>query len=260
LIGNWIKNDNELAIANTFSEKKIKNYNAKDMEKLVELMARWRLLLGATSEVSPDELTFICQFLYDNFKNLTIGDITIAMNWAISGRTDLGFVSQKTISSFYVSKAIQAYLDEKKRIIDSIAYEKQKHEEREQNGRKIEITPEEAANNFKDHVISVFRWWMENGYVNDFGDMVYNWLKKSGNLKSTPELINAALSYANDKYLKERQAESLKSIVIQTVDPKTEENRKKKLAREYVISQIFNETEITELIIKIKPIHFIKDN
>lgn len=256
LLGSWIKNDEQLAIANTFSEKRIREYDSNDMVRLVELMARWRLLLGVTSDVSTDELTFICQFLYDNFKNFTLGDMTLAMNWAISGRTDVGFVSQKTLSSFYVSKCIQAYVDEKKTIVDNIAWEKQKQEDMAKRNLKPEMTPEIRANNFKSHLISVHRGFQESGRIIDFGDMVYNWLKRSKIYEISKQEVSDALAYANDKFIEERNQENTFKLIIQPLDPQTEEIRKKKLAREYILLQVFSKIEITELILKINPKDF----
>ncbi len=257
LIGNWIKDENELAIAKSFTEKRIGDYDAEDMVRLVELMAKWRLLLGVTSNVEADELTFICQFLYDGFKSFTLTDISLAMKYAIMGRTDLGFVSQKTLSAYYVSKAIQAYAEVKKSIVEKLAWEKEKYEERERNSQKLELTPMERANNFKDFLIAVYNDFCKNGFVTDFGDMVYNWAKNHQILKITPELISKALAYANEKYIQERSNETFNNLLVSAAeDPKTTENRKKKLAREYVVRQLFVSHQIYDLISKIKTEQF----
>jgi hypothetical protein len=256
LIGDWIKSDNELQVAKTFSEKKLRDYNAADMQSLVELMARWHLLLGVTSEATSEELTFICQFLYDNFKQLTLGDISLAMNWAISGKTDIGFVSQKTLSSYYVSKAIQAYLEQKKEMVESVVREKERHEKRLQESQKKELTAEDKANNFKDHLLSVYRNYKDNGRLYDFADMVYNWLKIAGKIKNTPELVSKALEYGNEKVIADISAETLNGMIKKSIDPISKENAKKKYAREYVVMSILDSTEITELVMAIRPSHF----
>ena len=257
LIGSWIKDDNELAIAKTFDDIRLRDYKGEDMIKLVEVMAKWRLLLGVTSDVSSEELTFICQFLYDNFKNITLSDIKLAMNWAISGQIEIGFVSQKTISSFYVSKALLAYSEQKKKIVEDIAYKKERHLIKEQNSLKTALTPEQRASNFKEYLIAVHRNYTDNeGVVNDLGDMVYSWIKKSKIMTFTPELISTALSYANDKYIEERKNENLLGIINKIFDSDDSENRKKKLARSYIISKLFSTVPLQELILSIKISHF----
>ena len=86
LIGDWIRNDTEIAVAQTFSEKRIGSFDREDMAKLVEVMAKWRVLLGVNNDSSETELIVICQFVYDNFKKFTLMDIKLAMNWAVSGK------------------------------------------------------------------------------------------------------------------------------------------------------------------------------
>jgi hypothetical protein len=180
------------------------------------------------------------------------------MNWAISGKIEIGFVSQKTISSFYVSKALLAYSEQKKKIVEDILYKKERHEIRESNSRVVELNAEKRANNFKDYLIAVYNNYEDMGVVNDLGDMVYKWLKKSEILITTPELVSNALVYGNEKYIEERQNESLMGIINKVVDTFTEENRKKKLARAYLISTIFSKMTLQELILKIKISHFEK--
>lgn len=255
-MGDWIKNEQELAIVRTFDEKLIKEYDSNDMSKLVELMAQWRLLLGTTSEVTAEELTFICRFIYDNFGHLCYSDINISMNWAISGKLDLGFVSQKTLSSFYVSKAINAYMEEKAEMVNRIAEAKLKYESSKPTPQ---LTPEQKANNFKSHIMSVYKDYKETGSLIDFGDMVYKWLKKSGSITPTPAEIDEALQIGNNKYISERQELSLKNIVLEAVDPKSENYLKRKYAREYLIKKYFDSTDILQIIKRINSQQFNTD-
>jgi hypothetical protein len=256
-LGDWIKNAEELAIVKTFDEKQIKDYNSSDMAGLVDLMAQWRLLLGTTSEVTAEELTFICQFLYENFGHLCFSDIRFSMMWAISGKIDLGFVSQKTLSSFYISKAINAYMDNKAEMVNRIAEAKLRHE----SSKPVKkLTPTEKANNFKSHIITVYKDYKEDGTLIDFGDMVYKWLKKSGCINPTPADIDEALTIGNNKYIAERQEESLKNIVLQTVNPKTENYLKRKYAREYLIKKYFDKTDIIQIVKRISPTQFEDGN
>lgn len=253
-MGEWIKNEQELAIVRTFDEKLIRDYDSNDMTQLVELMAIWRLLLGTTSEVTSEELTFICRFIYDNFGHLCFSDINISMNWTISGKIDVGFVSQKTLSSYYVSKAINAYMEEKAEMVNRIADAKLKYESTKPTPK---LTPQEKANNFKSHIMSVYKDYKETGVLIDFGDMVYKWLKKSGSINPTPEEIHDALQIGNNKYVSERQELSLKNVILESVDPKSENYLKRKYAREYLIMKYFDSTDIIHIV---KNIHINQFN
>ena len=259
LIGEWIQNDTEYAIAQTYSEKRIGDFNREDMTKLVELMAQWRLLLGVTSESTEQELIVICQFVYDNFKKFTLSDIRLAMNWTISGKIDVGFVSQKSISSYYVSKAINAYEEHKREIFNNFMERRDRHLQRQQINAKVEPTPQEKANTFKDLIVGMYKSHQNNLQFYDFGDFVYNWLKQTNQIKATPEEINAAVFYGQEKYRAERRGEAAANIMKQMVTndvPDNKEDRQKKYAREYMIVKYFERHTIGEIVSKIHPSQF----
>jgi hypothetical protein len=206
LIGNWIKTETELELVKTLSHKKIAHFTKEDMASLVEVMAKWKVLLGATNEATSEELILICQFIYDNFKKFTLEDIKIAMNWSISGKIDMSFVSTKTISALYVSKALQLYENEKKNVINKIAEEKLLYERKKSRDEVIIATPEEKANTFKTILIDLYSDYKNNGNFFDFGDFVYNWIKDNilpivlvvgGIIDQTTDLLVQLLSEIN---------------------------------------------------------------
>ena len=90
LLGNWITNKEHYEISLTYSEKKIGRFNSEEMGDIVDVLAQWRLMLGVTSDTTQEELVFITQFLYDNYKHLTLPDLKMAKNWSIMGRVDVG--------------------------------------------------------------------------------------------------------------------------------------------------------------------------
>lgn len=261
LYGSWVKSATQLTIVQTFDGKRIRDYNSDDMAHLVELMAKWRYLLGATSDPTPEELTIVCQFVYDNFENLTYLDICTAMNWAIGGKIDMGFVMQKSLSTFYVAKAIRLYLNEKTEIVNEIARAKERAE-MELQAQKVELTPEQKAANFKEHIIAVWKAYKSDGEAGlfDIGSMVYNWMRKSQVLIPTPQDVSVAMQKGNDRYIRERQEENLRNILNKTTDDKAEQRTIKKYAREYLISQVFDKYDINQLVAHIRAAHFIKEN
>ena len=254
-MGEWIKNEDQLAIAKTYSQKTIGEFNREELQYLVEVIGKWRILLGATTDPTGDELVIITQFVYDNFKKLTIPDIQLAMNWAISGKTDIGFVSTKLISSFYVSKAINAYLALKKEILQTIAEEKEKHlriKEIEESKNK-KPTPEQKAQIFKEHIASLYENHKKQNAWFDFGDFVYEWIKKSGQLNRNPEVIQNAIKYGENRYLAERRGENMKGSLQDALMNYggNKEERKKKYARQYMVMTYFDELSLPEILNKI---------
>jgi hypothetical protein len=257
LIGSWIENETELELVQTFSTKRIGHFTKEDMAQLVELMAKWKVLLGAANEATSAELVLICQFIYDNFKKFTLEDIKIAMNWAISGKIDMSFVSTKTISALYVSKALQLYEDEKKLIINKIAAEKAAFERKESINNATPATPEEKANIFKSILLDVYLDYKQNGKFLDFKDFVYNWMKNNKIFIPSKKDVNDAMIYGETKTREYKQLEQKdkKEFLNATkyFESHDDEYKKKKFARQYIVIQFFDKlNNLQELLSYIK--------
>lgn len=229
------------------------------MTKLVEVMAQWRLLLGVTSDSTEQELIVICQFLYDNFKKFTLSDIKLAMNWTISGKVDVGYVTQKNISSYYISRALNAYEEEKRRIYNKLMYERDKQIERQKNEDHSAITAKDRANIFKEAILTMYKSYKEGRPIIDFGDFAYNWLKRTNQLSKDPIVISDAIKYGQDMYLKERHSEGGLSPFSNLGKTEDKQDRQKKLSRQYMIMQYFNHHTIPEIISKINILDFTDD-
>lgn len=255
MIGNWIENEEQLQIARTFDDKQIRYYDKEDMTKLVEVMAKWRVLLGVTSDSTHEELIVICQFVYDNFKSHTLSDIKLAMNWIVSGKVDIGFVSQKTISAYYISRAMNAYDEEKRKLFKKVMEQKSNYQNKLEMETKPNFSPEQRADNFKKLILELYDSYKKGGFFLDFGDSVYNWIKRSKAIPLTQSLVDAAVKYGKDQFLEERKEESKKRLV-KAIEPESREYREKKLARHYIILEYFKSTSIQAIINTIKPEHF----
>jgi len=257
LIGTWIENEIELELAQTFSYKKIGQFDKQDMTELVELMAKWKVLLGAVNEATSAELILICQFIYDNFKKFTLEDIKMAMNWAISGKINMSFVSTKSISALYVSKALQLYEEEKKNIINKIALNKANYERKESISNNSNATPEDKANIFKELIIDVYKNYKQKNNFQDFKDFVYYWIKNNKIFIPSKTIIQEAMIYGETKNreLKELEKEDKRKVfsVIKYFESQDDEYRKKKFARQYIVIQFFNKiNNLEELLSYIK--------
>ena len=259
LIGTWIQSEDERQVALTYGEKRIGQYDKEDMIGLVEVMAQWRILLGVTTEATEQELIIICQFLYDNFKKFTLSDIKLAMNWTISGKVDVGFVTQKNISSYYISRALNAYEEEKKRIYNKLMYERDKELEKQKQLEQSKVTPQDKANIFKEAILTMYKSYKEGRPVIDFGDFVYNWLKRTKQLSRDAKIVSDAIKYGQDMYLEERKkGGGLNPFANISTDNK--EDRQKKLSRQYMIMHYFDSHTMPQIIAKINIQDFTDKN
>lgn len=258
LIGDWIKNETEYQVALTYGEKRLRDYNREDMTKLVEVMAKWRLLLGVTTESSDQELIVICQFVYDNFKHFTLADISLAMNWAISGKSELAFVSQKTISSYYVSRALNAYESKKRELVNQMVENRDRYLIDKEIENKKKPSPAELADIFKELLVSMYKAYTDGGLFYDPGDSVYNWLKEQKLINPDKSQVAAALRYGEDKYKEVQKSDSLKSIMEKGLRGTDKENTIKKYAREFITMQVFEEHGLGKLVGRINTEQFKK--
>ena len=262
LIGEWIKTDDELATARTFSEKRIKDYKSEDMAELVKVMAQWRLLLGVTNDSTETELIVICQFIYDNFGKFTLADIRLAMNWSISGKIDVGFVTQKNISAFYISKCMQSYEARKILLVNEIAYNKQRMESRRDLDTKSEVTPEYKCQVFKEYLISIYESYKDNETFWDTQESIYKWMKATNQINPTKDEIDEALNYADVKMRKDKEERNMETIlrgIKPTSADQNPEEKRKKYAREYIVCKKFDETDIIQLLKKVH-VSYFKNN
>ena len=259
LIGNWINSKDEMAIALTMGEKRIGQFDRKDMEDIVDVLAQWRLMLGVTTDSTHEELVFITQFIYDNYKHLTLSDLTMAKTWSIMGKVDVGFVSQKTFSSYYISRSINAYEDEKRKIINDISEKKERYEMRMALERPTPIAPEAEMKSFQEHIVTMYQSYHNGNEPYDIGDLVYNWLKQVKLANPNQNEVNEAMIYANEK-LREHNYEKNKHLKTKIAidENMSEENLKKKFARSYIRNKIFDSVPLSTIISKIRIEQFIK--
>lgn len=252
LIGDWIKSEDHLMIAQTFSEKRIAQFNKADMAQLVDAIAKWQVMLGLGSDSTEQELIFICQFIYDNFGSLTLSDIHNASNLVVSQKIVLEYTSQRKITALYVSKSLNAYIEYKTNLYNEILANKRKHLEKLENSKVRILTASEKANDFKNHIIAMYKNYEQEGWTIDFGDFVYEWMKKLNLLNDS--IIPKAIAYAETRFLDDKKNPNTLAMQIKMGLNNIESIKfqKKKYAREYVVNNFFQHNDILDIIQLIK--------
>jgi hypothetical protein len=249
------KNSEELAVAKTMAEKKISQFNKSDMAGLVSLLGQWKVLLGSNTEISDAELIFVCQFIYDNFGRFTLSDIKITMQMAVCGKLNIEYVSQKTISGLYISKCLNSYEEYKARIINELAYKKQKHENQLSIEASKNATQEQKATIHKEYLVSMYNSYKNNGVINDYGDFIYKWMKQESILAPNNQDVTDALAAAQERLTKERNLDISIGNKLKP-EEKSDEEKKKRFAREFLVMRIFESNDIIELLKLVKLEYF----
>ena len=254
LRGDWVKSKQDEIVVATYDEKKIGSYDTEDMKKLVELVGKWRFLIGATSDAKDTELIIACQFIYDHYSHLTIADVEQAMVLAVKDTFDIK-MSLRTISTAYISKCLNGWEEIKRKAVNDIAEAKERYM-REQS-YKVELSVERKMAIHKDFIVDLYNKFKSTGQLYDFGDIVYDWLRnKARVIAPSKETVDKAMAYANERMIELRQQESLEFKKMTKSYGLNDEDKKKKFAREYILKDYFNRFSLQSVLTLIKPEHF----
>lgn len=119
------------------------------------------------------------------------------------------------------------------------------------------ISPTDEANSFKDYLVALYQSYKEGREFFDIGDICYNWGKKIGIIAPDNNTVSKAMEYAQKK-LKETKQEDKRYNPINLSMSGDDEQKKKKFARAYVLTLMFDNNTLGELIQKIHPSQFEK--
>ena len=53
-------------------------------EKLIDIVSKWRMYIGMPKNDVSEELIIVAQYIYENYPNITIAEIDLAVNLSIS--------------------------------------------------------------------------------------------------------------------------------------------------------------------------------
>lgn len=268
--GQWIKNEVERELAQTFVEKPLRHYEREDFNDIIALMKTWKTYIGiSVADISVEEikkaleaeLVILVQFLYDNFPHITYTDLKLARNWAVSGKTDLTKVSKKTLSAEYVSRSIVLYEERKREILSEMNRNKAAFIRAEEEKKaKQPKTPAEKANLLKSFVMGYYDSHQKGLNFVDMRDHVYNWIKNSKVFAVSAEMIAEAGVYANTRFNNEKselnKVNALAGHPIIKDTPEDEENRKNKYKKHFIIMKFFEKHSIDDIVKMIHPDQF----
>ncbi len=217
------------------NEKRIESFNTNaQMNRLVELLGQWSFYLGLSEKVSDKELILNAQFIKENFGALNLYDIKEAMK--MSATEKLGDIEHYgKLSPLFIGKILNAYKSKRSEVIVTINQQVQKINFSKENKKPTE---KESITNMK--IILQSAWDtvnVEKRTYLDFGDCVYNFIKKYKLVTVNDKLVGEAMKYAEAKIREEKHNSSLKSVINNTAFKKLDkESLKRKKAREFMVN------------------------
>lgn len=232
----------------------------KNDKLLLEVLSMWKMYLGINK--SPDaaiELALVRDFILDNYKHITIGEIELAYKLAAMQKLeDCEYYGQ--FSPLYVGRVLNSYLYYRKiQLADPIRrQDKAKLIEQE---KKNKPTPEDQANLTREIFFDFYNQFKNGQEITDVFNLCWNFLREqvlSGNRDFLHKWTNPqkseyqeAMTYAENII---KNKEDKFSDLYEAVSGLNKESDVKKIARNYCVQKYFESLDnVEEIIKKIKP-------
>ncbi len=226
----------------SINEIKLKDSkNESEEQKLLAKLMKWRIYSGIIQEPSVAENLINIDFIQNNFGELNLTDLEIAMNMAASGNLIIDKVksdeSFATFSPTYIGRILCAYIKHRKDAIRKIKTELQ----RQADKVIYEPTNSEKIESFRKLLVFAFTEVIKDNFHYDSGDIIYDFIKKNNLLNIDKKLQKEALEFSQKQLsidISNKKKESgLKNVklkeILKTFDV---DSTKKSYARKYVVN------------------------
>lgn len=168
---------------------------------MIDIVTQWRIMVGQSKDQTPTQLEVEARFMKNNYGNLTIADLDLAMELFLNNRLDIDLPTSVFFSPLFISHIMNAYKRYKEVTIshvNKIADPQLLMLEYSQEGDRLE--------GLKD-CIQQCAMHAQGGFAERFfNGMVYDFLTRTRRLIVDPNTAEQAREYASKKYVKDRQA------------------------------------------------------
>ena len=85
LVG-FTRNETEKRFLSSLNDKTIEHYKTKeDYTRLIQVVTKWRIMLGLSKDISEEELKINVQFIKNSYGKLTAKEIELAIDLSLQG-------------------------------------------------------------------------------------------------------------------------------------------------------------------------------
>lgn len=244
------KDEYQLVLA---MEKPILQYldGSESMPRLIDILAKWRWMSGVSSNHQSEEdiakeLVLIADFIFRNYPKLSIEEISLSIDLSLTNTFDVDVNAYNSFSPMYVSRILNAYIDYKKGLYNTISAKKDLEDSRKYLEKKP--TPLEKMESMIDLIKYFYEEYKSIGEVKDHFNAIYHFLKRTSRISLSKEIIDQALAYG-----KEMSANHVATHwdMFDRNKPDGEEIVKR-FARNYCVQKIFDTIDIEDYVSKIK--------
>lgn len=189
------------------------------------------------------ELALICKFVLNNYPQITLEEISLAIDLSLTDKLNCDVRTFNTFSPMYVSRILNAYIEYKRYMYNDLMKRKESLDLKKEMDK--EITPEEKMQNMVELIRYFYDKYKSEGIVNDYFNTLYNYFRRTNRMVVGKKLIDEALTYAkveSKNHIKEYFEDGLKTEKIDI------ESLEKRYARNYCVQVFFDNLDIEKLV------------
>ncbi len=220
----------------------------KDLNPLVNVVAKWRMYIGLPKEDISEELSLIADFLQKQYQFLTLAEIELAYTLSVTNKLkDVEFYG--SFSPLYVGKVLDSFLYYRKLTLADTIRRKQQYDNeiKEMENRP---TPAKQCNDLKGTIKDMYEEYKEKGELRDPFNICYNFFRRTKMLIVKKDEIDLAMDYGKKKYLSKERG-----LFDKTTDS-TKESEIQRHARNWCVQNYFDNVGISIILNNIKVEHF----
>lgn len=247
LVG-FTRNETEKRFLSSLNDKTIEHYKTKeDYTRLIQVVTKWRIMLGLSKDMSEEELKINVQFIKNSYAKLTAKEIELAIDLSLQGYLGVDPQPYGNFSPLYISKILNAFVEKHNEKINALLQRKRQAEIDAKRNEVDNRTPMEIAQSIKDFI----RDWGKrvrdsDKYYGDFNYSVWNFLNAGGYIEPDDDTLKDAKEFADAEHRKMEEIEN-KNIFMRSIRNAQKEQevkkRKEMYGRFYVMRAFFRSLE-----------------
>jgi len=209
LVG-FTRNEIEKRFLSSLNDKTIEHYKTKeDYTRLIQVVTKWRIMLGLSKDMSEEELKINVQFIKNSYGKLTAKEIELAIDLSLQGRLGVDAQPYGNFSPLYISKILNAFVDKHNEQINALLQRKRQAEIDAKRNEVDKRTPMEIADSVKNFITDWGKRVRENDrYYGDYNHSVWNFLNAGGFIEPDDDTLKAAKEFADAEHRKTEELES----------------------------------------------------
>jgi hypothetical protein len=206
----------------------------KELSGVIDALGKWRFFLGIKDKASKEEIIVNTQFIREHFGELNVQDLHEAMGLSIAGKFEVDNNHYGNFGPLYISRILRAYITYRNSALNWCKNELRKNTKPAENV----ISEEEHLEEMRKFFLRMHDTANSEGFVNDYGDVWYNFAKRNGFINFTDDLIERARVFGVEKSQSDaHEGILLKLEMRQQMSHQQKEHKRRSYSRSYVVSE-----------------------